>query len=347
VNEQTPEHRLASVPAVKQYLRAAQACGLNYQAYLEQANISQEVLNNNNQWVPAEALEQLLTLLIANCGDPCFGLHTSRHVSYDIYSVLGYINMNCATMREVWDQTPTYEKIVGDMGVSMAVYGQTESCLRWRCNYTDPEVRRHITENIIASWHCYARQHLFPEHNDSGPLRVCFTHSAPADPQLLEDYEKIFACEVLFDQEYNCIWIDNSLLDLPIEQANPELLNSLLDHAAKLLLERDKNCSLAEKVKNLLRLMLSNELPRREAVAEQLHMNSRTLQRRLVEEGTSYQNLLNELRIELACHYLVKTDFTLEAIAEKLGFTETRSFYRYFKNWAGITAGEYRKSHQS
>jgi len=347
VNEQPPEHRLASVPAVKQYLRAAEACGLNYQTYLEQANISQEVLNNNNQWVPAEALEQLLALLIANCDDPCFGLHTSQHITFDTYSVLGYINMNCATLREVWQQIPTYEKIVGDMGVTTIVYGETESCLRWHCNYTDPEVRRHVTENVIATWYCYARQHLLPNHPDGGPLKVSFTHSAPADPQLLEDYEKIFSCEVLFDQTYNCIWIDSNLLDLPIEQANPELLNSLLDHASKLLHERDKNCSLAEKVKNLLRLMLSNELPRREAVAEQLHMNSRTLQRKLVEEGTSYQNLLNELRIELACHYLVKTDFTLEAIAEKLGFTETRSFYRYFKNWAGKTAGEYRKSHQT
>ena len=337
---------LASVPAVKQYLRAAEACGVDYTLYLEQANISQETLNNNNKWIPADSLEKLLILLIANCNDPCFGLHTSRHVTPDMYSVQGYITMNCATMRDVWDQTPIYEKIVGDMGTSTAIYSDKISCLRWHCNYTNSEVKRQVTENVLASWHSYSRQYLLPNHLDIKPIRVCFTHSAPDDPDLLREYEEVFSCEIIFNQEYNCICVESGFLELPFPQANQQLLNSLFEHATKMLFELDKSSTLTKQVKNLLRLMINKEIPRREAVAKQLHMSSRTLQRKLVEEGTGYQNLIDELRIELACHYLIQTSFTLEMIAEKLGFTETRSFYRYFKSRVGKTAGEYRKDYQ-
>ena len=337
---------LASVPAVKQYLRTAEACGIDYTPYLEQANISQEILKNNNKWVPADSLEKLLTLLIANCNDPCFGLHTSRHVTHDMYSVQGYITMNCATMREVWDRTPIYEKIVGDMGTSTAIYSDKISCLRWHCNYTDPDVKRQVTENVLASWYSYCRQYMLPNHLEIKPVRVCFTHSAPDDPALLSEYEELFFCDVIFNQEYNCICIESCFLELPFPQANQQLLNTLLEHATKVIFELNKSNTLTNQVKNLLRLMINKEIPRHAAVAKQLYMSSRTLQRKLVAEGTSYQNVLDELRIELACHYLTKTNLRLEIIAEKLGFTETRSFYRYFKSWVGKTAGEYRKDDQ-
>lgn len=346
MNNTRKDDDLASVPAVKQYLRAAEARGIDCQPYLEQTDISKEVLLDNSQSVSALSLERLLALLIPASGDPCFGLHTSHYVSHDMYSVQGYINMNCATLREVWQHTPIYEKIVGDMGFSTPVFSQPISCLRWNCNYTDTEVRRHITENIIASWYRYVRLYLQADHPEKRPEKVCFTHDAPNDSALLSEYENLFCCEVLFNQEHNCICIDSDILDLPISQANPQILSSLLNHATMVLQELDKDRSHADQVKNLLRLMVSKEIPRREAIAEQMQMNSRTLQRKLKEEGSSYQNVLDELRIELACHYLGKTDLTLEAIAEKLGFTETRSFYRHFKNCCGKTAGEYRKNYQ-
>jgi AraC-like DNA-binding protein len=346
VQNTTKDDGLASVPAVKQYLRAAEAEGIYYQRYLDQTGISKEVLLDNSKWISASSLERLLALLIKASGNRCFGLHTSQYVSHDMYSVQGYINMNCATLREVWNQTPIYEKIVGDMGFSTPVFSQPLSCLRWSCNYTDTEVRRHITENIIASWYRYVRMYLQSDHPEKRLAKVCFTHDAPNDPELLSEYEDLFCCEVLFNQEHNCICIDSDILDLPIAHANPKILSSLLDHATIVLHELDKNRSYADQVKNLLRLMVSSRMPRREDIAEQMHMSSRTLQRKLKEEGSSYQHVLDELRIELACHYLVKTELALEAIAEKLGFMETRSFYRHFKNYCGKTAGEYRKEHQ-
>ena len=88
--------------------------------------------------------------------------------------------------------------------------------------------------------------------------------------------------------------------------------------------------------------MLKESPPSSAMIAEKLGMGSRTLQRKLREEGTHFKSVLNELRLELALHYLKNTSLTLEVIAGKLGYAEPRSFYRSFKQWTGHTAGSYR-----
>ena len=133
---------------------------------------------------------------------------------------------------------------------------------------------------------------------------VWFEHSAPADPALLADYQKVFNCEVLFDQPASGIRIRESMLDDVLPQANAELLDMLLAHATKLMAELDQSQRTADQVKNILRLMLNQQPPSSEMIAEKLGISSRTLQRKLSEEGTHYKDVLNELRYELAVYFL-------------------------------------------
>ena len=88
--------------------------------------------------------------------------------------------------------------------------------------------------------------------------------------------------------------------------------------------------------------MLKQQSPSSQIIAEKLGMSSRTLQRKLGEEGTHYQDVLNELRLELALYFLKNTALSLDSIAYELGYAEARSFYRSFKQWTGLTAGSYR-----
>jgi AraC-like DNA-binding protein len=78
-------------------------------------------------------------------------------------------------------------------------------------------------------------------------------------------------------------------------------------------------------------------------VAQALHLSERTLQRRLQEEGTSYQQLLDDTRRELAQQYLATPRMTLLEIAYLLGFSEPSNFFRAFRRWFGKTPGEYRE----
>ena len=116
--ELTHNSGLASVPAVTQYLRSAEACGVNYSSLLSQVGIDAETLKDNTKHVSNQSMEDLLALLIDASDDPCFGLHSAQFVEPASYSVLGYISMNCSTLRMIQAKIPIYEKIVGDMGVT-------------------------------------------------------------------------------------------------------------------------------------------------------------------------------------------------------------------------------------
>ncbi|MFT5766992.1 MAG: AraC-like DNA-binding protein [Halioglobus sp.] len=330
----------ASVPAVKQYLQAAEACGVDYQPILDAADIYSEILEDNSKRLPGEAMERLLALLIPATGDPCFGLHSSRFVEPASYGVLGYISMNCSTLRETLANTTIFEKIVGDMGVSSTEIKNGFVLQRWECRFTNPTARRHAIENVLGSWDIYLRNfmHLDPGLADC----VLFEHAPPEDPALIQDYIDVFGCEPRFNQAVSGIRFREELLDIAVPQADKKLLRTLLDHATQVLTEIDRDQPITVQVKNLLRLTLKEREPNSEHIAEILNMSSRTLQRKLNAENTQYKNVLSDVRLELSVYYLENTTLSLDQIAHELGYAESRSFYRSFKQWTGRTAGSYR-----
>ncbi|MCY1450977.1 HTH-type transcriptional regulator VirS [compost metagenome] len=91
----------------------------------------------------------------------------------------------------------------------------------------------------------------------------------------------------------------------------------------------------------LCRLLPQGE-PKREVVASSMHLSQRTLQRRLQEEGVSFQQLLDDTRRELAEQYLAQPNLTLLEIAYLLGFADPSNFFRAFRRWFDSTPGEYR-----
>lgn len=330
----------ASVPAVKQYLDMARSKGVDCVDPLKDADISDELLEDSNKRVPGVALQTLLSHLIPLSNDPCYGLHTSAFIQPASYGVLGYIAMNCSTVGEALVKIPVYEKIVGDMGVTTTKTQGEDIWVRWHCNFDNPVVRRQVIENVLSSWTRYTR--WITGEFERSPHVVHFEHDAPEDSAVLAEYEIVFGCPVKFNQANSELLITQDYLDHPIRQADAHLLQTLEDHATQILHEIDKDQPLKYRVSNLLRLMLKSELPRKEVIAEKLGMNIRTLQRKLRDEGSGYQELLDQLRLELAKNYLKNSRLSIDEISSLLGFAEPRSFHRSFKKWVGITPGSYR-----
>ncbi len=80
-----------------------------------------------------------------------------------------------------------------------------------------------------------------------------------------------------------------------------------------------------------------------EAIADQLSLTSRTLRRRLAEEGTTFSHVFDQVRRDLAEKYLSAGDFTVEDIADLLGFTDASNFRQSFKRWTGLAPSEFRR----
>jgi AraC-like DNA-binding protein len=328
-----------SVPALLNYLRYAEHLGLDTDAALNAVQIDPEQLRDNSQRLPSEAHEQLLAHLTKISHDPLFGLHAARFVQPGSWSVLGYITMNCATLGAAMGRIVPYEKLVGDMGVSRIEVGAEQVQMIWTCRHQNPEIRRHMVENVLASWLLYAR---WIADMQRSPDEVWFEHPQPPGTEL-SDYAAVFGCPIKFEQHCNALLVPLAYLGVPLRQADANLLRTLEEHALTLMAGLDGDEPLPLRVKNALRLLLKDGLPRKERVAEKFNMTVRTLQRHLQHAGSSYQEILDQLRQELAEHYLLRSDLPIQDIAHYLGFTESRSFHRSFKGWTGMTPGEFRE----
>jgi len=105
--------------------------------------------------------------------------------------------------------------------------------------------------------------------------------------------------------------------------------------------------SIAEQVRRHLMSRLKCGEPRREEIARALCLTDRTLQRRLHAEATSFQNLLDEVRVELAQKYLADNHHALAQVSDLLGFVDQSNFFRACKRWFGVPPGLYRSQMMS
>lgn len=128
----------------------------------------------------------------------------------------------------------------------------------------------------------------------------------------------------------------------PFISANAELWTGFQKTLTAKLLERDSETSMSARVKKALLAMLPSGQSSVEAVCSQLHVSKRSLQRRLKEEGQTFQSILDATRSELSMQYLAQDNISVEEISHLLAFRDPNSFYRAFRGWTGMTPMEAR-----
>lgn len=166
-----------------------------------------------------------------------------------------------------------------------------------------------------------------------------FTYGEPAH---VDEYRMLFHCPLEFDAPRNAIYFPARQLDWPVAQ-NPRTLRRFLREApGNLLVIPDNDNSVTAQVRACLGRDFSRELPDFEEVAIRLRITPQTLRRRLREEGTSYQEIKDNIRRDAAIGYLARPQLSIMDIAQLMGFSEPSTFHRAFKKWTGLTPGAYR-----
>lgn len=326
--------------ALQQYLVSGRAAGVDVHAALAAAGIAETLAQDSEARIPGILFEKMLGNLVEASGDPLFGLHTSQFIQPGSYSVMGYIAMSATTVGEALARVATYEKLVGDMGTTQVESEGSFLRVSWHCRHQRQPVRRHLIENVLASWVRYTR---WLANADLRGEYVMFEHDAPA-PELVTQYEEIFMAPIRFRQKVNALVIHPDLLAHRLRQPDPDLLRVLEMHANQRIRELGLGTTLSQRVRDAIRACIEKTgMPRKESVADMMGMNPRTLLRRLQDEGTTYQDVLDGLRKQMALELLQVTPMTQSDVAARLGFAEIRSFQRCFKRWTGMTPGEYRQ----
>ncbi|WP_096185806.1 helix-turn-helix transcriptional regulator [Evansella halocellulosilytica] len=162
------------------------------------------------------------------------------------------------------------------------------------------------------------------------------------DVQALEAY---FGCRIQIGANCNRLTLYREDLDRPFVSYNAELLEILTPVLDQSLKEQQRNRSITEMVKWIIKRSLTGGRPDIQNVASELGMSERTLQRRLTDEGTSFKDLLTQVRHKQAQEYLLDPSLEIKEVAFLIGFEDQNSFYRAFRLWEGDTPSNWRNEH--
>nr|WP_187669758.1 AraC family transcriptional regulator [Pseudomonas carbonaria] len=327
-------HASVSASITQAVLHAAQRLGLERAELLSACGLEESQLGDPDARVPFAVQERLWQLLGERLAHPEPGLALGRHLAPGPFSVLGYLLQSSPTLGDALAAGLRYQRLVGEGGELCLEERGDELHLIYRPLHPDLPATRIRVLALMGFW----VQMMVPLLDDFHLLRAEFIHP---EPDGLEAYREVFACELRFAAADYALVLPAALRTAPLIQANPPLQQLLRQHA-EALLARLPSESLVARVVTLLGAQLAHGEPDRAELARTLHLSERTLQRRLAEEGSSYQQLLSDTRRQLAERHLRDGRLPAAEIAVLLGYSEPSVFFRAFRHWTGLTPGEYR-----
>lgn len=156
------------------------------------------------------------------------------------------------------------------------------------------------------------------------------------------EYERYFGCHVRFGAERDCLIFQRTDLDKLFVSYNAELLNILIPELDRRLEQQSHSATLTEQIRWVLRRRLTAGRPDIRSVASELAISERSLQRKLTDEGQTFQSLLSDTRHQLALEYLSNPTLAIIEVAYMLGYEDQNSFFRAFRQWEELTPAIWR-----
>jgi AraC-like DNA-binding protein len=267
--------------------------------------------------------------------DPSIALRMAQSTPPGAFGIVEYLCRSAPTLGEALRQWVRYLNILDD-AVEVALVEEGEvAAIRVTAESEAPAPASH--ELCFAMLHVQATAISTERFRAT---RVDFTH--PSD--LADAYGRFFEAPVRFGAAETQLVIARSLLGAKLVSADPTLFGILAraaDDEQRKQVAEGQDKVLTAQVKRTLQKALREGASEVDDVAKRLGLSGRSLQRRLKDEGTSFQELREETRRDLARHYL-DLDLAISEISFLLGFSEPSAFFRAFKRWTGLTPLESR-----
>lgn len=332
----TETHSAAALRLVLQAL-AEQGCDL--EAETAALGLSLDEVHDIEGRIPRSAYCALWQRLADITGDPDCGLHLACRLPTGALGIIEYVACNAPTLGEGYASIARYGPLLHDTGTHHFTADHDIARFCYRAP-TSPPSPRALIDWAFAYMIAAGRRGVQVDF----PLRrVHVQYPPPADTRSLIAF---YRCPIEFAQPTNELWLDASVLRLPVRRADSQLAQLMTEFAerqiAKLAPHAPGDPFIARLHAAITPRLSSPSGPRLGEVARHLGVSIRTLQRRLRDHRTTFQATVSEVRLTLATSYLSERDLALSEIAFVLGFSEPSAFHRAFKRAFGCTPAEYR-----
>lgn len=308
---------------------------LNSEHLLRLAGLPADLFSRKEASITADQYFRLWTAIEETAGSAS-PLLIGQAISVEAFDPPIFASLCSPNLNVAMQRLSTFKKLIGPMALSVDI-GPLKTSITVECYGAEGDIPKSLalTELIFLT----QLVRLATRHRVI-PLEII----VPSAPQNLEPYSDYFG---VAPRKGSAIRVSFSSQDglRPFLTANESMWAYFEPGLRKRLSSLDSAAKMGDRVKAVLLEGLPAGEYSIEFVAKQLAVSKRTLQRQLSDESTSFMDILNNTRQQLAQHYLKSQSVSQGEIAYLLGFQEVNSFIRAFKDWTGHTPGTYR--HQS
>ena len=322
----SPSYKRVSIQWVKAILAAAHSLGVEPKAILQELELSLDLDANEPAYLSLNQTQDIWAKCEQKSGHDYFGLMMGQRVRPAYFHAVGYVAMTSKNLLEAFENFITYMPLISE-GAELAMSFEHDNVWVDFAPRTDHKpFSRHQHESVMALLLAFSRWLL---GDDSvAPIKIMFFHEPGPE---LAMYEEVFSVAPTFNQDKTAIQFPQHILQRRLRETDAGLHALHKSHADQMLSVHG-NTSWKAKVVHCINASHFFQITREDTAAA-LHVSTRTLQRRLQEEGTHFVHLLDEQKKLKAEKLILNSQRSLKNIALELNFSEPSTFYRACKRW--------------
>jgi AraC-like DNA-binding protein len=315
--------------------RALDSVGQDGKDVLRGVGVDYEFAADPDTRISVRQFRQLWGAAVETSGDPCFGLVVADQTLPADLNGLGLGVLVSDTLKSVLERLIRYQRSVStNANLQLAEQGdELVLTVSSQVDYYDFQAGVADYINALVVKLC-----RLTVSSAVDPLRASFLHAEAAHGHRYAEY---FRCPVQFGANEQTLVFDKDMFEHILPTAHPELAR-VNDQVVMAYLARFDRDDLVTRLRSLLIEQLPSGPPNQTTVARELHMSTRNLQRRLADENTSFRELVEEVRKELAQQYLREQHRSIGEISYLLGFSEPSNFTRFFRGHTGVSPKAFR-----
>jgi AraC-like DNA-binding protein len=306
---------------------------------LAEVGIDPASLDDPSALIALQPIADIYERAATRVGDDAFGLHVGENARPVLRDVFDYAVMSRPTIAAAFEELQPLLRVLYPEAEIQLVVRKGTAGFSYRMAPKEARAQRHRCEALVTTVKKIAERAL--GRADPPPISVSFQHPAPRDTS---EHARIFRAPVRFDCPASEILFEAGILDAPVATADPNLSAVLDRHARDLLARIPKSARFSDQVRRALVTAFARGRPPTLAeLARSMGASERTLQRRLGEDATTVQALMEDVRHELSLEYLRDRSLSVGEVADRLGYSSLAAFSRAFRRWRGVSPAAHRR----
>lgn len=320
--------------ALTDYAALARSVGLDPYEILALAGLNRACLTDPDARISADAVRSLMALSARVSGVEDFGLRMAENRNLSNLGPLGLVIKEEPTLGRALEALVRYLRLHNEsISLQIETLDHTVVIRQELLSSQTIPLRQSVELSVGVLFRIFKA--LLGQ--SWRPQRVCFVHAAPRD---LATHRRVFGTAVEFGADFDGIVCRASDLELPIRDTDPLLAQYARRYADSLV--SNSGVTAADRVRELVTVLLPAGHCSIERVAQHLGVDRRTVHRRLLLEGKTFTSIVDDLRGDWAIRHVSLRDRALSDVAELLGFSALSAFSHWFRRRFGCTVSEWR-----